>query len=141
MFAGMNNSTRNIPEGWVLQNHADTFSGRAGPYYFREDGPTPGVGFYAEPHHMNLGGVAHGGALMTLADIALWDICRRKIGLFRGVTVTMNTEFLRPGPANCFIEATGETLAVGKNLLFARGVINAKGRMLMSFSGSLKRID
>ncbi len=129
------------PEGWSLQSHTDTFSGRAGPYYFREEGPVPGVGFFAEPHHMNYGGVTHGGALMTLADMSLWDICRRKVGSFRGVTVTLNAEFLRPGPSGCFIEATGETLAVGKRMLFARGLVTARGKAVLSFSGSLKRLD
>lgn len=133
--------SKSIPDGWALQSHEDTFSGRAGPYYFREDGPTPGVGFFAEPHHLNLGGVVHGGALMTLADMALWDICRREIGVFRGVTVTLNAEFLRPGPAGCFIEAAGETLAIGKRMMFARGLVTAKGKALLSFSGSLKRLD
>jgi uncharacterized protein (TIGR00369 family) len=129
------------PEGWTLQSHTETFSGRAGPYYFREESPTPGVGFFARSEHMNLGGVIHGGALMTLADMSLWDICRRKVGPFRGVTVTMNAEFLRPGPTGCFVEATGETLAVGKRMLFARGLVTAKGKTLLSFSGSLKRLD
>ena len=129
------------PEGWTLQSHTETFSGRAGPYFFRAEGPNPGVGLFAEAEHMNLGGVIHGGALMTLADMSLWDICRRKIGPFRGVTVTLNAEFLRPGPAGCFVEATGETLAVGKRMLFARGLVTAKGKTLLSFSGSLKRLD
>ncbi|MEL7488853.1 MAG: hotdog domain-containing protein, partial [Pseudomonadota bacterium] len=79
---------RAAPEGWVRQDHLETFSGRAGPYFFREAGGPAGVGFYAEPHHLNLGGVVHGGALLTLADMALWDICRREIGIFMGVTVT-----------------------------------------------------
>lgn len=136
-----NADSNTAPDGWVLQSHTETFSGRAGPYYFREDGPTPGVGFFAEPHHLNLGGVVHGGALMTLADMSLWDICRRKVGVFRGVTVTLNSEFLRPGPAGCFIEATGETLAIGRRMLFARGLVTAKGKALLSFSGSLKRLD
>lgn len=129
------------PEGWRQQSHSETFSGRAGPYYFREEGPRTGVGFFSEPHHANLGGVIHGGALMTLADMALWDICRREVGVFKGVTVTMNAEFLGPGPIGEFIEASGEMLRSGRRLMFARGLVTASGAPVMSFSGTLKRLD
>lgn len=124
-----------------MQNHLQTFSGHAGPFYRREDGPEPGIGFYAEPHHANLGGVVHGGALLTLADMSLFDACFRALGRLKAVTVTMNAEFLGPGPIGEFIEATGDVTKAGKSLIFARGLITANGKSIMSFSGSLKRIS
>lgn len=132
--------TPTAPEGWVLQSHSETFSGRAGPYYFRRKGAPPGVGFFAEPHHANLGGIVHGGALLTLADMALWDICQREEGLFNGVTVTLNAEFVGAGPVGVFIEATGDMVKAGRKLMFARGLVTANGETLMSFSGTLKRL-
>jgi len=135
-----NPNSHPAPDGWTLQSHGETFSGHAGPFYFRKEGDSAGVGFFSEPHHMNMGGVVHGGALLTLADMALWDICRREIGVFRGVTVTLNAEFVGAGPLGAFIEATGDVVRAGGKLLFARGIISAKGETLMSFSGTLKRI-
>jgi len=132
---------RPAPAGWVLQSHLESFSARAGPYYFREDGPESGVGFFSENHHANMGGIVHGGALMTLADMSLWDICRRVIGPFKAVTVTMNAEFIGPGPVGEFIEATGEMTKAGKSLVFARGIVSANGKSLLSFSGTLKRFS
>lgn len=132
---------RPAPPGWVLHAHPDTFAGHAGPFYFREKGAAPGVGFYSQSHHANRGGVVHGGALMTLADMSLWDICRRVIGPFKAMTVTMNAEFIGPGPVGEFIEATGEMTRAGNTLLFARGLITAKGERLVAFSGSLKRFS
>lgn len=133
---------KSAPPGWQLQAHPQTFSGHAGPFYFREDGPTPGVGFFSEPHHANLGGVIHGGALMTLADMALFDIIfRAQDERFKAVTVTMNSEFLNPGPLDEFIEATGEVVKSGKRLSFVRGLVTARGKTLMAFSGSLMRIS
>ena len=126
------------PQGWARQDHLETFSGQAGPYYFREQGETPGVGFLAERRHLNLGGVVHGGALLTLADMALWDICRRRIGIFMGVTVTLNSEFVGPGELGTFITASGEMVKAGGKLLFARGLITSGENTLMSFSGTLK---
>ncbi|MEO1135759.1 MAG: PaaI family thioesterase [Pseudomonadota bacterium] len=128
------------PEGWVSQSHSETFSGRAGPYYFRREGGPAGVGFFAKAHHANLGGIVHGGALLTLADMALWDICRREVGVFNGVTVTLNAEFVGAGPVGAFIEATGDMVKAGRKLMFARGLIAANGEALMSFSGTLKRL-
>ena len=137
--ATANPDHRPAPEGWTMQSHANTFSGRAGPFYFRKEGGKAGVGFFAESHHANMGGVIHGGALLTLADVALWDICRREIGVFKGVTVTMNAEFVGAGPVGGFIEASGEMVKSGRKLMFARGLITAEGAPLLSFSGTLKR--
>ena len=133
--------THAAPEGWTLQSRSGTFSGHAGPFYFRDEGGPAGVGFFAEGHHANMGGVIHGGALLTLADMALWDICRREIGLFKGVTVTLNAEFVGAGPVGSFIEATGEMVRAGRKLMFARGLVSANGEAVMSFSGTLKRLS
>lgn len=131
-----------IPEGWVQLAPVETFSAMAGRYYFRPyDEKEPGCGFMSEPRHANLGGIVHGGALLTLADMALWDICRRVVGRFRGVTVTMNSEFLSPGPIGKFIMATGETTRIGKSMMFARGLVTCDGETLLAFSGALKRIN
>lgn len=129
------------PPGWVLISDKKTFSGLAGPFYCRENGAAPGMGFYAERRHANLGGVVHGGALMTLADMSLFDICFRALGQLKAVTVTMNAEFLGAGPIGEFVEATGEITKAGKSLIFARGLISAGGNSILSFSGSLKRIS
>ena len=127
------------PPGWRMQSPTNTYGYMVGPFYFREDGPTPGVGFFSAQRHANLGGVIHGGALMTLADMSLFDICIRAEGRIRAVTLTLNSEFIRPGPVGEFIEASGELVKAGKNVLFARGLVSANGKTLLSFSGSLKR--
>ena len=132
---------RPAPEGWTLQMMSESFAALAGPFYFRKEGPAPGVAFFSEQRHGNLGGIVHGGALLTLADMSLWDICRRTLGPFRAVTVTLNAEFIGRGPIGAFIEATGEMTKAGKSLVFARGIISANGESLLSFSGSLKRFD
>ncbi|MBI1393335.1 MAG: PaaI family thioesterase [Alphaproteobacteria bacterium] len=128
-----------VPPGWVLTPWREKFAGAAGPYYFRE-GEASGVGIVVEERHLNLGGLAHGGCLATLADMSLWDICRRKVGPFRGVTVTMNTEFLGPGHPGEFIYAEGDALKSTGSLMFARGVVRAGERVIMNFSGTVKRL-
>lgn len=130
-----------VPDGWVLQSHRDTFSGHAGPFYFRGGAENPpGVGFLSEPQHANAHGMIHGGALLTLADMALWDICRRAAGPFNAVTLTLNSEFIAPGPVGRFIHATGEAVKIGKSIMVARGEVRCGDDILLTFSGSLKRV-
>ncbi|MDZ7628365.1 MAG: PaaI family thioesterase [Parvularculaceae bacterium] len=131
-----------IPAGWILQSHRDTFSGHAGPFYFRPlDDKRPGVGFLSAPSHANAHGMIHGGALLTLADMSLWDICRRAGGPFRAVTLTLNCEFVAPGPIGRFIAANGEAVKIGKSIMFARGDIRCGDDILLTYSGSLKRFS
>lgn len=133
---------RPAPEGWVLRPLNHTFGTRAGPFYMRDpEGDVPGIGFFAEPHHGNLEGAVHGGALLTLADMALFDIAFRTLGRFTGVTVTLNADFLNPGPVGQFIEATGEIVKNGRSLIFARGTVTEAGTPLLSFSGAIKRLS
>ncbi len=125
------------PQGWKLQQLSTHFGTHAGPFYFRL-GDEPGVGFFSEARHTNIAHFVHGGMLLTLADMSLWDVARRKIGPFRAVTLTLNSEFIAPGPIGAFIEATGEVLRAGKSLVFVRGLISAKGESVLSYSGTLK---
>ena len=132
---------RPAPAGWKLGKYPQTFAFHAGPMYFRERGQKPGVGFYSEPHHGNLGNVIHGGALMTLADMALFDICFRTFGEFPAVTLSLNADFLNPGPIGEFVEADGEITRAGKSIHFVRGLVKAGETPLLSFSGSIKRLS
>ena len=129
------------PEGWVLRVHENSFSGRAGPFYFRTDGVRPGVGFFSKEHHGNLNDMVHGGALMTLADMALFTICYERLEGDMAVTVTLNSEFLGAGPIGKFIEASGEVTRAGRSLIFARGMVECEGKSLLAFSGILKRVQ
>ena len=125
------------PEGWKLQTLSTHFGTHSGPFYFRE-GDAPGVGFFSEERHTNIANFVHGGMLLTLADMALWDIARRRIGPFRAVTLTLNSEFIAPGPLGAFIEAGGEVLRATRSLIFVRGLVTSRGETLLAFSGTLK---
>jgi acyl-coenzyme A thioesterase PaaI-like protein len=136
-----NPEPRPAPEGWVLQSWRANFAWHAGPFYFRKEGPVPGIGFYAEPHHANKEDTIHGGALLTLADMALFDICFRKVGAFKAVTLSLHTDFLAPAPIGAFIEASGEMTGGGRTIMMARGFVTSGGKPLVSFSGTLRRFE
>lgn len=133
-----------VREGWIEYDapFPDGFSEQSGPYLFREHGSSAGVGFIATEKHKNYVGLIHGGALMSLADVAMWDICAREIDtkFLLVATITMNVEFVSSAKIGDFVHATGELVNQGRNILFARGLIKHDEKTLLSFSGTMKHI-
>ena len=107
-----------------------------------ESDPLDGIcGFVAEPHHGNSLGVVHGGALLTLADIAIWGAARRSLGKLQAFTVTLNAEFAAGAKLGDWVWASGELVRAGAKMIFSRGIIYANGEPALVFSGTLKRIQ
>ena len=126
--------------GWRRQT-AQSFLEIAGPAYSkREPDRSIVTAMRAEPHHANGLGVVHGGALMSLADNALFNIATDALkGSDWSVTVTMNTEFLDAAQIGDFIEARGEVVRAGGSMIFGRGLVKAEGRPCLAFSGTIKK--
>jgi uncharacterized protein (TIGR00369 family) len=141
-FAG---GTRAITEGeWAGWRNwgPDAFEDMTGPFVYRvEEGGKVRCAFRAEKKHMNGGGFMHGGALMTFADYALFCIATDELAGGGGVTLSFNSEFVATAKVGDLVEATGEIVKAGKSVIFVRGEIFTGTRMLMTFSGVLKRVD
>ena len=95
---------------------------------------SPGVveiAFEANPQHLNLQGLVHGGILATLADTAMGLAVRTLLEPGRRhVTVQLGIEFLSPGRPGR-ITARGRSVKIGTQLGFAEAdVMNADGRLL-----------
>ena len=95
---------------------------------------SPGVveiAFQANPQHLNLQGLVHGGILATLADTAMGLAVRTVLEPGRRhVTVQLGIEFLSPGRPGR-ITARGRSVKIGTQLGFAEAdVRNADGRLL-----------
>jgi uncharacterized protein (TIGR00369 family) len=118
----------------------DPFEEAVGPFYFRT-GPDgrPVTAFRAQPKHMNMGGRMHGGCLMAVADMALFAIAREAMGGQKGVTVALDSVFLDAGRVGDLVEATGEVTRAGGSLIFVRGQVAVESRMLLTFSGVIKK--
>lgn len=128
-FAGWNR--------WV----GDPFEDAVGPFFFRNGSDGRAVtAFRAEPKHMNMGGRMHGGCLMAVADMALFTIARDALGGQHGVTVALDSVFLSPGEVGDLVEATGEVTRAGGSLIFVRGQVATDGRLLLTFSGVIKKL-
>jgi len=128
-------------KGWRRFDTHETFDSLIGPFYFRkgEDGRVV-CAFRAEQKHMNAGGRMHGGCLMTFADIGLFMIAYEEMEGSRGVTVQLDSTFLDAARVGDLVEARGEITRAGGSLVFVRGQIESEGRLLFTFSGTIKKM-
>lgn len=115
-----------VPSGFVPHADAGAFLDHVGPLHVREEDGTLGV--RVEDRHLNAAGTAMGGFLATVVDAALGLAIRRAADGDPGVaTVSLTTDFLRPGPAGAWIEARTAVEQVGGALAFADCSLHAEG--------------
>jgi acyl-coenzyme A thioesterase PaaI-like protein len=76
---------------------------------------------------------------MTFADIALFMIAYETMEGHRGVTVQLDSVFLDGARVGDLVEASGEVTRAGKSLVFARGQISSGAKLLLTFSGVIRR--
>ncbi|MDO9410907.1 PaaI family thioesterase [Patulibacter sp.] len=115
-----------VPAGFVPYTDAGAFLDHVGPLHVREEDGTLGARVRAE--HLNAAGTAMGGFLATVVDAALGHAIRRAAdGEPKVATVSLTTDFLRPGPEGAWIEARTAVEQVGGELAFADCSLHAAG--------------
>lgn len=129
--------------GWTTWSAGgDPYETLVGPFCFRvtENGEALSA-FAPERRHLNGAGAIHGGALLSFADFALFSIAHVALkGGVSAVTLTLNGEFVAAGDLSAHIEARGEIIRETGSLVFARGLITQNARVLLAFSGTLKKL-
>ena len=125
-----------VPDGFTDARFAPGFLDISGPYFLKKGLETTIIGCRISGQHMNYVGVAHGGVLATLADVALsfqlYDSTNPKLLVS---TVSMTTNFLSGARMGEWIEANGTIDRIGKKLAYVHGVIQSDNRILMTMSG------
>src|SRR5262249_50622475 len=85
-----------IPEGFRKLNVRDDFVALVGPLWFKAEGERLRVGLPLEPRHGNPLGWAHGGLLVTVADMVMGAGSVHATGIrWPHPTVSLSTEFVR----------------------------------------------
>ena len=116
-----------IPEGFVEVHGHAAFATRNGPYFEKIIDETRMIrGFLADKRHLNGVNFVHGGMLMSFADSSLARTINYACGK-RGVTLKMNSEFLRPVKEGDFVEAHCEMIRDTRTLGFVRGLLKVGG--------------
>lgn len=125
--------------GWSTWPH-DAFESHAGPFYARTDEAGRVIcRFVLEKRHLNGGGFAHGGCLLTFADYSVFAIAEKTID-GNAVTVNLSGDFLGAGELGDMMEATGEVLRAGGRIIYVRGLITANERPCLSFTSVITRV-
>lgn len=128
------------PEGFVDWGWRRGFGGRCGPIYSKQLGDYRRIlGFRVDHHHTNGMNAAHGGMLMTFADIAWGNVVSVERSSF-WVTVKLTCEFLSSARLGEWVEGGGEILSVADDLFTLSGKVWVGDRVILTGSGVFKAL-
>ena len=117
-----------IPAGFEPLTDAGPFLDHVGPLYGR-DGV---IGLRVDDRHLNVAGSAMGGLLATLVDAAFGRVIRaRTEGEAAVATVSLTTDYLRPGRPGAWLEARAEVERLTGRLAFGDCSVCADGEEIV----------
>jgi acyl-coenzyme A thioesterase PaaI-like protein len=90
--------------------------------------------------HSNLGGVVHGGAILTFVDMAMFaggSMAGAEVAF--GVTLDLQSQFISAAELGVPLDATVELLRETGRLAFLRGLVEQEGRTVAAWSGTLRK--
>lgn len=106
-----------IPDGFKPLSDPGAFVELVGPLYVRDSDGV--IGLRVEARHLNHAGTAMGGLLATLVDVAFGRAVRAAAeGEAAVATVSLTTDYLRPGPPDAWLQAHTEIDRLGGRLAF-----------------------
>ena len=119
----------------------DRFNRVLGRLLVRENGPGRGLcRMFPDESHTNLGGMLHGGAILTFIDMALFAGGRvAGAEVNHAVTLDLSTRFLSPGRPGIALDAEVELLRETGRLVFLDGRVTQEGELVASFTGALRK--
>ena len=90
-----------------------------------------------DQRHVNLQGLAHGGVIATIGDIAMGLAIRTMVGPDRShLTIEIGVHYLRPAPPGA-LRSNGRAVRVGTRIAYAEADISdAEGRLVARATGS-----
>src|SRR3954471_10918123 len=120
----------NPPPGFERLRDAGAFVDHVGPLYVRAaDGA---LGLRLDDRHLNVAGSAMGGLLATLVDAAFGRAIRAEAdGEATVATVSLTTDYLRPGRPGAWLEATAEVERLTGRLAFGDCSVQADGEEIV----------
>ncbi len=130
-----------IPDGFELYNTSDgRFADSIGPYFIKNKFPNTIFGTLITKKQSNLNEVSHGGFLMAFADSVggyfSFKTVKKPI-----VTVTLNSNFIRPVPLGSWLEAKGRVKKFGKRVIFIEVEMYCKNKIVFSSTGTWQIIN
>ena len=131
-----------IPEGFNRIERLSPFNAMVGPLYERRDGDAVSIGLVIEDKHTNSRGICHGGALATLADLALGYAMLAKSGDSGSfLTAHLSVDYAGAAKVGDWIESKVEIQRVGARMAFANCYLMVDNRPIVRASAIFARGD
>lgn len=124
-----------LPEGYVPFHRSGPFLDMVGPLYERIDGEALLLGLRVDERHCNRRGYAHGGLLVTLADLVLGYNLVRYGGHGGGITVNLSCDFAGSARPGDWLEARADVQKAKGSVAFANCYISVGDRRIVRASG------
>lgn len=128
-----------VPEGFQLMSWRRGFVRQIGPVYRKLENGASIMGFRVEEQHTNGMSNAHGGMLMSFADMAWGQIVSIETSSY-WVTVRLTLDFLSSARLDDWVEGAGEVVSTADGLFVVRGRIWCGDRTLVTGTGIFKPI-
>jgi len=123
----------------IAELRTSPFLERVGPLYFEWRGKKLVLGLCVEAHHANARGTAHGGLLLTLADVALgYQMAMSQDPPIRATTISMSADFIGGAAVGDWIETHVE-FQLGSRLAFANAYLMVGDEQIARASGVFLR--
>ena len=128
-----------IPPGYTVVPWHRGFGRQVGPLYVRDAEGVRTFGFRVAEHHTNGLANAHGGMLMTVADVAWGNLVSLERSMY-WVTVRLTCDFLSPARLGDWVEAGSEQIHRDGDLHTIRGRVWTGDRPLLVGGGVFKAV-
>lgn len=131
-----------IPEGFVPILRSSPYLESLGSFYSQGAGGAMRLGVHVEARATNARGLAHGGFLAGLADIALgYALATSQEPHARLVTSSLSLDFAGSAKIGDWIQTSVDLQHVGRQLGFANAYLTVAGRRIVRASGVFLRAD
>ena len=131
--------TAHVPEGFRQLDVPDEFIRMAGPLWAKPEDDGLRIGLPLEKRHGNPMGVAHGGLLVTVADMVMGVGSGFATGIFwPHPTISLTSEFVRGARLGQWLEGKARIARRTVNFCFASCDLMCGGEIVLVSSGVFK---
>jgi acyl-coenzyme A thioesterase 13 len=129
-----------VPEGFELLSRTSPLVVLLGPFYARGEGGNLVLGLRVAERHTNARGFAHGGVLLTLADVALGYAAEGFVDPpARLIMASVSADFARSARLGDWVEARVDVQKVGGRMAFANAYLHVGDRRVARASAVFAR--
>jgi len=125
-----------VPPGFRPLFRTSPFLEELGPFYYRDAPGGPIIGLRIAPKHANARGLAHGGVLMSLCDIALgYSAAHSENPPLTLTTAHISADFAGSAKVGDWVESRPDVQRIGRHLAFVSVDLVANSTRILHASG------